>query len=54
MKLYKKIGHRVDRGEPLYRIHAFEQSEFDLALAIAKADTGYAIDGHNSPEGAKP
>ena len=54
VKLYKKIGHRVDRGEPLYRIHAFEQSEFDLALAIAKADAGYAIDGHDSPEGAKP
>ena len=54
MNLYKKIGDRVDQGELLYRLHAFEQSEFDLALAMAKADAGYALDGHNSPEGAKP
>ena len=54
VKLYKKIGDRVDQGEPLYRIHAFEQSEFDLALAMAKADAGYALDGHDLPEGAKP
>ena len=54
VKLYKKIGDRVDQGEPLYRIHAFEQSEFDLALAMAKADAGYALDGQGLPERAKP
>ena len=41
IKLYKKIGDRVDAGEPLYRIHAFEQSGFDLALSMAKVDSGY-------------
>ena len=54
VKLHKKIGDRVDQGEPLYRIHAFEQSEFDLALAMARADAGYALDGHGLAERAKP
>ena len=31
IRLFKKIGDRVEKGEPLYRIHAFDQSEFDLA-----------------------
>ena len=39
IKIFKKIGDRVEKGEPLYRIHAFDQSEFDLALAAAKVDT---------------
>ncbi len=43
--LLKKIGERVDAGEPLYRIHACERSEFDLAAAAAKEDSGYLIDG---------
>ena len=41
IKIFKKIGDRVEKGEPLYRIHAFEQSQFDLALAAAKGNTGY-------------
>ncbi|MCK9907592.1 thymidine phosphorylase family protein [Microbacteriaceae bacterium K1510] len=43
IRLFKKIGDRVEQGEPLYRIHAVEQAEFDLAVAAAKADSGYAI-----------
>ena len=35
IKLFKKIGDRVEKGEPLYRIHAFDQSELDLAVAAA-------------------
>ena len=48
IKIFKKIGDRVEKGEPLYRIHAFEQSQFDLALAAAKLDTGYIV-GSRSP-----
>jgi thymidine phosphorylase len=43
IKLFKKIGDRVESGEPLYRIYAFDQSEYDLAAASAKSDAGYAI-----------
>jgi thymidine phosphorylase len=45
IKLFKKIGDRVESGEPLYRIHAYDQSEYDLAIAAAKANNGYEIDG---------
>jgi thymidine phosphorylase len=44
--LYKKIGDRVERGEPLYRIYATDRSEFDLALAAARDDSGYAVNHH--------
>ncbi|UZE50441.1 thymidine phosphorylase family protein [Rhodopseudomonas sp. P2A-2r] len=49
IKLFKKIGDRVDQGEPLYRVYTFDRSEHDLAAAAAKANTGYAIDGQYSP-----
>ena len=41
IKIFKKIGDRVEKGEPLYRIYAFDQSEYDLAVAATKIDTGY-------------
>jgi thymidine phosphorylase len=50
IKISKKIGDRVKKGEPLYRIHAFEQSQFDLALAAAKLDAGYIV-GSRPPRG---
>jgi thymidine phosphorylase len=53
IKLFKKIGDRVDHGEPLYRIHAFEPSQYELALAMALAEPGYLVDGHNSPAGVR-
>ena len=53
IKLFKKIGDRVERGEPLYRIHAFEQSGYDLAVAMADAGSGYAIDGDSLRSGAR-
>jgi thymidine phosphorylase len=43
IRLFKKIGDRVEHGEPLYRIYAFDQSERDLAATNAKTDSGYAI-----------
>jgi len=46
IKLFKKIGDRVERGEPLYRIHAFEPSEYELATTAAAADSGYRVDSN--------
>lgn len=43
IRLFKKIGDRVDQGEPLYRIFACAPSEHDLAIAGAVADNGYRI-----------
>ena len=37
IRLFKKIGDRVEKGEPLYRIYAFDPSEHDLAVAGAQA-----------------
>jgi thymidine phosphorylase len=45
IKIFKKIGDRVEKGEPLYRIYAFDQPEYGLAVAAAKSETGYVIDG---------
>jgi len=44
IRLFKKIGDRVEKGEPLYRVYAFDQSEHDLTAASAKADPGYSIE----------
>jgi thymidine phosphorylase len=55
IKVFKKIGDRVEQGEPLYRIFAFDQSEYELAVAATKIGTGYMIGGQPSaPGGPKP
>ena len=55
IKVFKKIGDRVEQGEPLYRIHAFDDPEYDLALAATKLGTGYSIDGaHGQQSGDTP
>jgi thymidine phosphorylase len=43
IKLFSKIGDRVEKGQPLYRIHAYDQSELDLAATAAKANCGYTV-----------
>lgn len=48
IKVFKKIGDQVEKGEPLYRIHAYDASEFDLAVAAATADTGYIVDSRSN------
>ncbi len=45
IKVFKKIGDRVEKGEPLYRIYAYDASEFELAVGGAKANAGYVVDG---------
>jgi thymidine phosphorylase len=47
IKLFKKIGDRVERDEPLYRVYAFDQSEHDLTATSAKIDAGYTIQKNN-------
>jgi thymidine phosphorylase len=49
IRIFKKIGDRVEQGEPLYRICAFEPSQYDLAVAAAAADPGYRIDRSMRP-----
>ena len=51
IRLFKKIGDRVEQGEPLYRVYTFDQSEHDLAAGATAIDTGYAIDGHEAQGG---
>jgi thymidine phosphorylase len=41
--LYKRIGMRVEKGEPLYRICAVIRSSFDYAKAKAAEDAGFEI-----------
>jgi len=43
IKIFKKIGDRVEKGEPLYRIYAFDDSQFELALAASKVNAGYVV-----------
>jgi thymidine phosphorylase len=44
--IFRKIGARVEEGEPLYRIHAAEPFEFDFATAAARRDCGYIVEPH--------
>jgi thymidine phosphorylase len=49
IKVFKKIGDRVEQGEPLYRIYAFDQSGYDLAVGAARLNAGYVVDGDRLP-----
>jgi thymidine phosphorylase len=49
--LFRKVGDRVERGEPLYRLHAADPSQHDLACAAATVNSGYTVDGHAAPAG---
>ena len=53
IKVFKKIGDRVEQGEPLYRIYALDAPEFDLALAASKRNTGYVVGARGTGE-SKP
>lgn len=43
--LYRRIGDPVERGEPLYRIHAAFPADFRFAVAFAGKSHGYTIEG---------
>jgi thymidine phosphorylase len=42
--LLAKLGDKVERGQPLYRIHACFQSDFRFAGDLAAEGSGYQID----------
>ena len=41
--LFKKVGDRVDPGEPLYRVLSCLESDFRFATEMAAGDCGYTI-----------
>lgn len=41
--LFKKLGDKVKKGEPLYRIHAEFPSDYNFAVALCERDSGYSI-----------
>jgi len=41
--LFKKLGDRVEQGEPLYRIHAQFPSDFNFACSLSESASGYRI-----------
>lgn len=54
IKIFKKIGDRVEKGEPLYRIYAYDTSEFDLAVAASRVDAGYVVGSRSNGGGTRP
>jgi thymidine phosphorylase len=42
--LLKKIGDRVDQGEPIYRIHACLSADFQFAVATAAENDGFLLE----------
>ena len=53
IKVFKKIGDRVEKGEPLYRIYAYDAPELDLAVTAA-SDAGYVVDERANHEQSPP
>jgi len=51
IRLFKKIGDRVEQGEPLYRVYTFDRPEHDLVAAAADDETGYLVNGQEAPQG---
>lgn len=43
IELFKKVGDRVERGEPLYRIYACVPADFKFATELADEDIGYEL-----------
>ncbi|MCF8505882.1 MAG: thymidine phosphorylase family protein [Caulobacter sp.] len=45
IEILHRIGDRVDRGDPLYRIYGSDPSDFGFAVEAAGADAGFRIGG---------
>ncbi len=43
--LFKKLGDRVEKGEPIYRIHAEFEADFKFSVNLAEKHNGYTIGG---------
>ena len=50
--LLKKLGDKVNSGEPLYRIHAEFPADFDFACHLASSNSGYRIGAQVEDAGA--
>jgi thymidine phosphorylase len=49
--LLKKLGDRVDKGDPLYRVHAVFPADFRFASTLVETDKGYRVgDAGDVPE----
>lgn len=49
--LFKKVGDRVDKGEPLYRIYSLDASQHELVAAAVRSSNGYLVNGHPPVDG---
>ena len=45
--LFKKVGDNVEQGEPLYRIHSVNSTDFAFANSVVEGYTGYEISNRN-------
>ena len=43
VELFKKLGDKVKRGEPLYRIYAEYHADFNFAVKLCSGNNGYMI-----------
>jgi len=41
--LFKKLGDKVEKGEPLFQIHAEFPADFNFATKLAQQNSGYSI-----------
>jgi thymidine phosphorylase len=41
--LLKRKGDKVRAGEPLYRVHGVDRSDFGYAVSTAESDCGYHL-----------
>jgi thymidine phosphorylase len=48
--LMKKIGDKVEVGEPLYRIYACVPSDFQFSKSLAEEDGGFSVAAFSAPE----
>lgn len=51
LDLFKKVGDRVEQGEPLFRIYAAEQSHFELTTAAADEESGFVLGANSQQDG---
>ncbi len=42
--ILKKVGDPVEKGEPLYRIHANFPADFRFAVDLASKKPGYTVE----------
>jgi thymidine phosphorylase len=47
VELFKKLGDKVKRGEPLYRIYSEYHADFNFAVKLSSGNNGYMIGSAN-------